>query len=29
MMRHQTTYEQALAAVAPETRRAYEALVNG
>lgn len=29
MVRHQTTYEQALAAVAPETRRAYEALVNG
>lgn len=29
LVRHQTTYEQALAAVAPETRRAYEALVNG
>ncbi len=29
MIRHQSTYEQALAAVAPETRRAYEALVGG
>jgi hypothetical protein len=29
LVRHQTTYEQALAAVAPETRRAYEALVSG
>lgn len=28
MMRHQTTYEQALAAVAPETRRAYNALMD-
>ncbi len=29
MLRHQTTYEQALAAVAPETRRAYQALLGG
>lgn len=29
MLRHQTTYEQALAAVTPETRRAYEALLGG
>lgn len=29
LVRHQTTYDQALAAVAPETRRAYEALVGG
>jgi hypothetical protein len=28
MLRHQTTYEQALAAVSPETRRAYETLVS-
>ena len=27
MLRHQTTYEQALAAVAPETRRAYQTLL--
>ena len=29
LLRHQTTYEQALAAVAPETRRAYQALLSG
>ena len=29
MMRHQTTYEQALALVAPSTRRAFEALLKG
>lgn len=29
LLLHQTRYEQALAAVAPETRRAYSALVSG